>query len=61
MVPHRKLIQKLKSYGIKENLLKWIQSFLSEPRQSVVLGDIASSWVDVTSGAPQGSILDIYK
>jgi hypothetical protein len=55
----RKLIQKLKSYGIKENLLKWIHSFLSERRQRVVLGDVALNWVDVTSGVPQGSVLGL--
>ena len=37
--------------------MKWVQSFLSERSQRVVLGDIASSWVDVTGGVPQGSVL----
>ena len=36
MLPHQRLIQKLKGYGIKENLLKWIQSFSSERRQRVI-------------------------
>ena len=57
MVPHRRLILKLKGYGIKDDLLKWVQSFLSERRQRVVLGDISSSWANVTSEVPQGSVL----
>ena len=51
------LIQKLKGYGIKDDLLKLVQSFLSERRQRVVFGDIASRWMDVTNGIPQGSVL----
>ena len=30
MIPHRILIQKLEGYGIKEDLLKWIEFFLKE-------------------------------
>ena len=51
------LIQKLKGYGIKDDLLKLVQSFLSERRQRVVFGDIVSRWMDVTNGIPQGSVL----
>ena len=42
--------------GIKENLLKCVQSILIERHQRVVLGDIASSWVDVKMRVPQGSV-----
>ena len=42
MIPHRKLIQKLERYGIKDDLLKWIEFFLSGRRQTVVLGDVVS-------------------
>ena len=28
MVPHKRLLGKLESYGIKGNILKWIQEFL---------------------------------
>ena len=28
-VPHRRLLQKLTSFGIHGNVLKWIESFLS--------------------------------
>ena len=34
-----------------------IKTFLIERRQRVSLGDVASSWVDITSGFPQRSVL----
>jgi len=35
----------------------WIKAFLLNRRQRVVLGDIASDWLPVLSGVPQGSVL----
>ena len=55
---HRRLIQKLKGYVIKEDHFKWIESFLSGCLQRVVLDDFISDWVEVTSEVPQGSIMD---
>jgi hypothetical protein len=57
MVPHRRLLLKLRSYGVKEDLLKWFESFLKNRRQRVILGDVVSDWEWVTSGVPQGSVL----
>ena len=34
-VPHRKLVQKLRGYGITVTLNKWIESFLEERQQRV--------------------------
>ena len=36
-VPHRRLLLKLKSYGFEGKLLSWIENFLMNRRQRVVL------------------------
>ena len=56
-VSHKKLLIKLYAYGIRESLLAWIKSFLSNRRQRVVMGEIVSDWRDILSGVPQGSVL----
>jgi hypothetical protein len=44
MVPHRRLLHKLKGYGEKDDLLKWFESFLIGIKQRVVLGTTISDW-----------------
>ena len=56
-VSHPKLIFKLKFYGFSERLINWINSFLTERVQQVVLGEARSGWAQATSGVPQGSVL----
>ena len=56
-IPHKRLLNKLRSYGISGKLLAWIESFLSERRQQVTLGGHRSNLVPVVSGVPQGSVL----
>ena len=56
-VPHKRLIHKLRAYGIRGKVLLWIKGFLSNRRQKVVLHNGSSRWEDVISGVPQGSIL----
>ena len=56
-VPHQRLLWKLRSYGVSGKLLKWIESFLVNRRQQVVLHGSSSDWSEVVSGVPQGSVL----
>ena len=56
-VPHKRLVEKLKSYGIQSPLICWISSFLSDRYQLVKIGNSFSRHLKVVSGVPQGSIL----
>ena len=49
-VSHRKLLYKLTKYGISGNILQWFSSFLSNRRQRVKIGDVYSSYSNVSSG-----------
>jgi len=57
-VNHPKLVHKLDAYGICGNLLAILTDFLSDRSQRrVVLSNAASTFLPVTSGVPQGSVL----
>ena len=54
---HKGLIHKMNCYGIKGNLLKWFENYLYCRHQKVVNRDSSSSYVSVSAGVPQGSVL----
>jgi len=56
-VPHHLLLQKLKSYGIQDDIVNIVTSFLTGRTQKVVLDGYSSNPVAVSSGVPQGSVL----
>jgi hypothetical protein len=50
------LIRKLRYYGI-DGKTRWIQNWLEDRQQTVVLDGVSSEAVSVDSGVPQGSVL----
>ena len=42
LVPHKRLIHKLKGYGITDELAEWFENFLRNREQRVFLGNVAS-------------------
>ena len=56
-VSHRKLLYKLKLYGIGGKFLSLIENFLTGRYQSVRVGNCLSPPSPVTSGIPQGTLL----
>ena len=56
-VAHQRLLFKLAHYGINGYIKNWIEAFLTNRRQRVILRNGVSDWNKVVSGVPQGSIL----
>ena len=56
-VPHQRLILKLKSHGMGNSRINWVEQWLTDRRQRVVVDEEVSSWKSVLSGVPQGSVL----
>ena len=57
-VPHQRLLLKLKAHGIGNDVINWIEKWLTHRRQRVINvdGEI-SNWKSVFSGVSQGSVL----
>ena len=56
-VPHQRLLNKLRLYGIDVQLHQWISSFLIGRSQSVLIDGVRSQVDSVDSGVPQGTVL----
>ena len=56
-LPHNLLMLKLEAYGLSENSLKLLKSYLENRRQCIKIGNNYSEWDTLIKGVPQGSIL----
>ena len=56
-LPHWLLIAKLRAYGLSEEAVKLLESYLSDGSQQVRRGTFTSSWGKLFKGVPQGSFL----
>jgi hypothetical protein len=57
LIDHNILMAKLMSYNVPPVLLRWIHAFLSNRKQRIKVGQVASEWVTLNGGVPQGTKL----
>ena len=53
----KKLLSIVKSLGINGKVYKWIENWLTNRKQRVTIKGAFSTWLEVMSGVPQGSVL----
>ena len=56
-IGHQRLILKLQSHGMGNSIINWIEQWLTDRRQRVVVDGEVSGWKSVLSGVRQGSVL----
>ena len=56
-VPIKRLLVKIKAIGVNEKTCQWIEDWLLNRKQRVIINGKASDWISVMSGVPQGSVL----
>ena len=56
-INHELLIAKLEAYGADIKMLQYVSSYLSGRKQRTKVNNAFSTWANILSGVPQGSIL----
>ena len=56
-IPHDLIIAKLAAYGFDKNMICYIYSYLKSRKQCVSVNNIKSTFEEIISGVPQGSIV----
>ena len=54
---HKGLLYKLRSCGIAGRLLDWLEDYLTDRQQRVIINGETSEWGRINAGVPQGSVL----
>ena len=54
---HAGLLIKLELLGVRNPLLAWIKSYLTDRKQRIIIEGQSSEWAIINAGVPQGSIL----
>ena len=57
-VDHKHLLKKLQIYGVHSRIIRWIESFLQNRQQAVVVDGHLSVLGSIVSGVPQGTVLE---
>ena len=57
---HNGLLFKLKHYGVAGNVSSWIEHYLTDRKQKVVVERFSSSFKSINAGVPQGSVLGLF-
>ena len=65
-VPYQRLLLKLKAHDVGNDVINWIEKWITHRRQRVIVDGEISNWKSVLSEIPQGSVLpytvfSIYK
>ena len=56
-VPHQRLLLRLKAHGIGNDVINWIEKWLTHRRQRVIVDGEIANCKSGFSGVPQGSVL----
>ena len=58
-VPHQRLLAKINHYGIQGQTYLWVESFLSDRSQQVIVDGANPDKAPGVSGVPQGTVLGL--
>ena len=56
-LPHDIIVAKLQAYGLTTDASSLLESYLSDRKQRVKIGQTHGNWLNILKGVPQGSIL----
>ena len=60
-ISHNLLIAKLDCYGVGKASIRLLLDYLTRRKARTKIGSVFSSWCDINTGVPQGSILGLQR